>query len=240
MKKNEGWVISHFPEDLKNLNYVEPFCGNSTVFFEKEKSSIEVINDKNENIINLLKTIRDDHKELQKRLNHLKFNESTFEKFQKLETKDHIDSAMKEFVLTKMSKNESKEVFNLTKAKQNIWENSLKEIPKLSQRMQGIFIYSKDVIQILSTFNYENTFIYCKPPYLKENKLSKKVYTSEMKPEDHMNLSYLLGNFKGKVLLRGYSSPLYNRLYKGWNIEKAKVSSKDKKENKLEIIWKNY
>jgi DNA adenine methylase len=240
MKKNEEWVISHFPEDLKNLTYVEPYCGDSTVFLEKEKSNIEVINDKDANLINILKVIRDEQKEFSKRLNSQKFNKSTFEKFLELEEQDFIDSATKEFVLRKMSKDELKQEFNLTKVKNNLWEESIKEMPKISSRLQGIFIFNKEAIQIINTFNFNDTFLYCKPPYLKENKLSKKVYTSDMKPEDHMNLSYLLHSFKGKVLLRGYASPLYNRLYKGWNLEKAKTNVKDKKENKVEVVWKNY
>ncbi|RTK96674.1 MAG: DNA adenine methylase [Neisseriaceae bacterium] len=240
MKKNEEWVISHFPDDFKNLTYVEPYCDNSTVFLEKEKSVVEVINDKNSNLINFYKAIRDEYKEFQKRLNYQKFSESTFEKFSKLEIKDYIDIATKDFVLKKMSKNEEKQIFNLTKIKTALWENSLKELPAIANRLQGTFIYNKDSIQVINTFNFQDTLLYCKPPYLKENKVSKKVYTSEMKTEDHMNLSYLLQNFKGKVILRGYASPLYNRLYKGWNLEKTKTNEQDKKENKIEVIWKNY
>jgi DNA adenine methylase len=240
MKKNEEWAISHFPEDFKNLTYVEPYCDNSTIFLEKEKSNVEVINDKNSNIINFYKTIRDEHKEFQKRLNYQKFSESTFEKFSKLEEKDCIDIATKDFVLKMLSKNEEKQSFHLTKSKVILWENSIKEIPNMSSRLQGMFIYNKDSMQIINTFNFQDTFLYCKPPYLKENKVSKKVYTSEMRTEDHMNLSYVLQNFKGKVMLRGYASPLYNRLYKGWNLEKTKTNAQDKKENKIEIIWKNY
>jgi site-specific DNA-adenine methylase len=59
-----------------------------------------------------------------------------------------------------------------------------------------------------------------------------------MDTNDHIELAHSLNAFQGKALISGYASPLYNRLYKEWNIEKKKIASS--KETKVEILWKNY
>ena len=45
-------IISLIPE---HTTYVEPFCGGAQVFFHKEASSVEILNDLNEDIFNFLR-----------------------------------------------------------------------------------------------------------------------------------------------------------------------------------------
>nr|WP_310795830.1 DNA adenine methylase [Heyndrickxia oleronia] len=47
------WIISHMPE---HKTYLEPFFGSGAVFFRKETSLLETINDIDSNIINLFKS----------------------------------------------------------------------------------------------------------------------------------------------------------------------------------------
>ena len=43
------WILSFFP---KHHSYVEPFFGSGAVFFRKEKSNIETINDLDGDVVN--------------------------------------------------------------------------------------------------------------------------------------------------------------------------------------------
>lgn len=58
------WIISHFPEGYQNMTYLEPFFGAGSVFFTKERSRIETINDLDDNVVNLFKVVRDRPEEL--------------------------------------------------------------------------------------------------------------------------------------------------------------------------------
>ena len=40
--------------------YCEPFCGGAAVFFQKEKSNVEVINDTNKLLINFYRQVQND------------------------------------------------------------------------------------------------------------------------------------------------------------------------------------
>lgn len=51
-----NWIISHFPE---HKVYLEPFFGSGAIFFRKQPSVLETINDIDSNVTNLFKVIRD-------------------------------------------------------------------------------------------------------------------------------------------------------------------------------------
>jgi DNA adenine methylase len=54
-KKNSitDWIISHFPQGYQKMTYLEPFLGSGSIFFVKERSAIETINDIDHDIFNL-------------------------------------------------------------------------------------------------------------------------------------------------------------------------------------------
>ena len=57
------WIIQHFPEhDV----YCEPFFGSGAVFFRKNPSGTETINDVDHNVVNLFRVVRDSADELAK------------------------------------------------------------------------------------------------------------------------------------------------------------------------------
>ena len=55
------WIIGYFPE---HHSYLEPFFGSGAVFFNKQRSNIETINDLDGNVVNLFGCIREDPERL--------------------------------------------------------------------------------------------------------------------------------------------------------------------------------
>ena len=52
-------MLSHIlPLIPKHKCYVEPFCGGAAVFFAKDKSSNEILNDNNNNLINFYRILK--------------------------------------------------------------------------------------------------------------------------------------------------------------------------------------
>src|SRR3954463_7361447 len=54
-------IISLIP---KHKTYVEPFAGGAQVFFHKEPSEVEILNDLNNDIVNLFRICQAHHEEL--------------------------------------------------------------------------------------------------------------------------------------------------------------------------------
>lgn len=234
----KDWIISNFPEGYEEMTYVEPYGGTVDLLFTKKKSKFEIINDQNLEIINIYRAIRDESAELIKRINSLKCTPESFDKvIKKQQFEDYLDQATNDLILRKLSKGGLKQKFQKPSNLES-WKSSVKSLAEYSTRIKDVYITNKQALDIIHAFNTKDSLIYCDPPYLHENKVSKSVYSSEMTPECHMKLYHVLQDFKGKVILSGCTSPLYNRLYKNWNIEKKRID-KDKSKQ-TEIIWKNF
>ena len=246
------WIISLFPENYREMTYVEPYCGGANVLLNKEKSLIEVINDLDKDVVNIYRALRDEPKEIIRRLNLCKYCEETFYRAtKKTQFDDYLDNAVNEFILRRMSRGGLKKAFAWSERLRggkpgdvNAWETALKSLPSLAERLEEVHIFDFAALDVIKTFNSERTLLYCDPPYLQDTRISKTVYSYEMSIDDHIELAHSLNNFNGKVLISSYPSPLYNKLYKGWNIEKKKIannaSQKKTKDKKVEIIFRNY
>lgn len=236
------WIISNFPENYKEMIYLEPFCGNANVLLNKKKSTIEIINDIDPSVIEIYQALRNEPKELIKRLKRCKYCEETFNQALKNEKQeDYLDQAVNEFVVRRMSRGGTKNTFaRLREGKpEDSWLSFIESLPDLAERIKEVYVFNKTAVEIMKVFDFPDVFLYCDPPYLHETKTSKTVYESEMDTNNHIELAHHLNVFQGKALISGYASPLYNRLYKEWNIEKKKIVSSPK-ETKVEILWKNY
>jgi hypothetical protein len=55
------WIISYMPE---HRSYLEPYAGSLAVFFNKQQSPIETINDIDGDVVNLFRCIHNDSKRL--------------------------------------------------------------------------------------------------------------------------------------------------------------------------------
>ena len=230
------WIASQFPENYCELTYVEPYCIEPNVLFVKNKSYLEVLNYVDGSLIDIYRALRDEPKEMAKKLTRFKYCEDAFLKMQKKQSNDdYLDGAVSEYVLRKMSRGELKKTFS--KSIPDGWKESIKDLKDISDRLQEVFIFNNKPLEIITTFNSADSLIYCCPPYLYENKKSKTVYSSEITTDAHIQLSHLLNSFRGKVVISGATSPLYSRLYKNWNFCKSKLKNKTQK---VEVIWKNF
>lgn len=232
------WVVSHFPENYPELTYIEPYCGGVGALLNKNKSALEIITDPDQSMLEMYRSLRNEPKEFVKKISRYRFCEETFCKLKssfKESIEDYIESSTDEYVLRSMSKLELKSKFS--KANATSWKVSIKNLPHFSNRIKETFIVNANALSIIKDFNFEDTLLFCDPPHLYETKKGKTVYDSGISVNDHISLSHLLNSFKGKVILSGVMSPLYNRLYKNWNIYKSKYKDKN---GKLEVIWKNF
>lgn len=232
------WILSKFPENYEEMTYVEPFGGGINMLFSKNKSVREIINDKDVDVLNIYRAVRDEPLELIRKANLFKHSQEDFEKIEKRKQfEDYLDQAVNDLLLRRTSKNGLKKSYIKT-ANIKSWKDSISLLSQNSERLREVFILNKSAIESIKAFDAEDTLLYCDPPYLHDTKVSKLVYDSEIKPEDHIELHQVLNDFSGKIILSGCISPLYKRLYKNWNMSKKRINTT--KDKRTEIIWTNF
>lgn len=253
------FIIDNFPNGYQDMTYVELFCGGASVFLNKEPSKQEVINDKDDGLIYIFKALRDEPKEFIDRLKRIRYTERAFEMaLKRAESSttvfdDYIDHATNEYMLRRMSRGGLKKAFAWSDRERggkpgdvNAWETMLKELPLIAERVKSTTILNSDFAEVFKTWDEEDTLLYLDPPYLPSTRSegSTTLYEHELSVDDHVNLLHLAKNARGKVLISGYSSPLYNKSLKGWKCKKKNVPNNSgqgkTKERRVECLWMNY
>lgn len=252
----KDFVISHFPENYEQMTYVEPFCAGASVFLNKKPSVVEVISDIDDGVVAVFKALRDEPREFINRVKRTTYSERAFKiALNKSEQAfdDYFEQAINEYILRRMSRGGLKKAFAWSDRMRggkpgdiNAWETMLEQLSIISERIQQATIVCKDFTEVLKAWDEENTLFYLDPPYLHSTRSegSTELYEHELTVEDHMNMIHLAKNARGKVIISGYSSPLYNRSLKNWKCKKKTVanhsSQAKNKERRIECLWFNY
>lgn len=250
-----SWVIENFPKDYETFDYIEPFCGAASVFFNKKPSDKEVLNDIDPGVVAIMRCLRDEPDAFIKKLKKTTYSERVFNREFNRSKENNFESsfehAINDFIVRRMSRGGLKKAFSWSERERggqpgeiNAWETIIEQLPLIAERLQKTFIFNKSAAQLLKVFNSPNALTYCDPPYTEESRASKDDYEYELTTEGHIELANALNNFKGKAIISGYPSTLYKRLYKEWKCVKKKVanhaSQQKTKSIKVEVLWMNY
>lgn len=247
------WIISHFPPNYCDLVYVEPFAGGASVLLNKERSAHEVVNDRDPAVHELYAALRDIPEPFAHGLLALDYSETTFRRARERQGRCEagLDRATNEYILRRMSRGGLRTAFAWSERLRggkpgdvNAWETALATLPMLSSRLQGVDISNRPAVDVIRQYDGPDTLLYCDPPYLPATRASRSAYAFEMTADDHCELAGVLNGCRGRVLVSGYPSPLYDHLYRNWNVAAKEIvnhaSQNVVKEMKQEVIWTNY
>ena len=120
------------------------------------------------------------------------------------------------------------------------------QLPLIAERLRTVQILAKPAIDVIQTWDSVDTLIYCDPPYVPHTRHSGSlnVYGYEMTESQHRDLATVLNQCKGKVVLSGYPSKLYDKLYRKWHRDEFDIANHaagaKKKGREIECVWRNF
>lgn len=254
------WIISQFPANYPVLNYVEPFCGGASVFFNKQPAiggAKEVLADLDAGVIAVLWAIRTQLPKFREKLRKLKYSERVFTTTRDAHARrpkdpESLATAVGEYVCRRMSRGGLQKAFAWSERLRggqpgdlNAWLTALDNLDQLSARLQDVYkIVNVSALRAIDAYDSARTLLYLDPPYVHSTRASTNAYAYEMDEEAHTKLAERVRKFKGRVLISGYPSPLYRKLFKGWHMSSRQIvnhSSQTKvKELKTEVLWRNF
>jgi len=237
------WICEYIPQhDV----YVEPFFGSGAVFFNKEPSHIETINDLNHDVYNFFKVLREDGENLEKLIDLTPFSREEYINAYEVENISDIERARifavkcwQGFGCGNLYQNgfrsgQQKNSPDCAKA----WNQIPERLLQAAERLKMAQIENLPAIELINRYNTDDVFIYCDPPYLHGTRKGY-LYKHEMDDQEHEELLHLLTKHPGKILISGYENDIYNDYLQGWN----KVIKNTRAEGGLsrtEILWMNY
>lgn len=244
------WIIDHFPENYENMTYLEPFFGSGSIFFNKERSRIETINDMDSDVINLFKMVRQKPAELAYLVSMTPWSRSEY-KDSYVKTDDELEKArrfivrMWQAIGAKSSdktgwrnnidaQNRTIQGFNLV-----LPETIMQVCVRLQHSKKGtVQIENQDVFRLFERYDRDSVLMYLDPPYVLSTR-SKRIYKHEFTDADHIRLLKLCQTSKAKIIISGYKCDLYDEYLAGWYSDSI-IADCESGQKRTETIWMNY
>lgn len=234
--------------------YVEPFGGAASVLLKKTPAPVEVYNDLDSRITRLFRVLRDHGDEFRRRVSLTPYSEVEFDGADE-SCDDEVEMARRDFVRWRLSLGGRGDSFSYTlhrvrRGMADVVSGYLsmidEQLPAIVERLRTVQIVCRPAVDVIRTWDSPDTLHYCDPPYLPETRSegTRDVYDHEMSEEDHRELADVLRSCKGKVVLSGYPSPLYDELYAGWKTVVTEIANHAaggrEKARKQEVLWINW
>lgn len=248
------FIIENLPSNYEEMVYVEPYAGAASVLLNKLPGPEEILNDMSFGIFQIFKAIRDNASIFMKLLEESNYTAETFEQALKRSKQTFdlpIEKAVNEYILRRMSRGGLKKSFAWSERLRggqpgdvNAWKTSIEQIPDLSFRLKNVYIFNKPAIEVIKAFDRKDTLLYVDPPYMQSTRISKDSYEEfEMDTNAHKKLCDVLSCFRGKVVISGYDSELYQQYFSNWRKLERTVPNHSgqskKKQMRTEICWCN-
>lgn len=219
-----SWIIQYFPP---HITFVEPFCGAASILFRKEPSKFEVINDLNGEVVNFFDVLRSRPEDLIRAIQLTPFSREEHKRAHDREG-NPLERARRFYIRSRQSFGAGEGKYNTgwrfqannRRGTSVIGEwNDTDHLWEAARRLKQVQIECDEALRVIQRFDMPETLFYVDPPYLFETRYSdEERYAHEMSVEDHCQLAESLRRVEGKVILSGYSSPLYQELYPDWTV----------------------
>jgi DNA adenine methylase len=248
-QKLKSVILPLIPEH--NL-YCEPFCGGAAIFFGKEPSRVEVINDTNSELINFYRVAQNRFVELNQMvsvtLHSRKLHRDAQVVYENPHLFDEVKRAWAVWVLSTQSFAAMLDgSFGYDKSKDTTTKKVINRRDAFSEeiaiRLQHATIECADALYVVQSRDKEDAFFYIDPPYFNSDCGHYDGYSIE----DFEMLLKVLSKLKGKFLLSSYPSELLTKYSKsnGWTtrVYEQGVSVNSKSgyiKKKWEVLTSNY
>ncbi len=246
------WISQWMPAHRR---YVEPFMGACSVLMRKARSHAEVVNDLDGQIVSLFCVLRDRGTELREALRLTPFARAEFEAAWEI-AECPVENARRTIVRAFMgfgsaAATESRPNGRIMTGFRGIsdrsgttpahdWANYPDCMEAMIQRLQGVVIENRPATEVIERYDSKEALFYVDPPYVMESRADADAdYRHEMSDEDHCALAEVLRRCDGRVILSGYPSELYDRLFADWYCVKRKAFA-DGARDRTEVLWMNF
>lgn len=230
--------------------FTEAFCGGCAVFFAKEPSDCEVINDMNAELVNFYRIAKSDYEALKAKIDGTLHSRDEHSHARHINSHPHyfspVERAWAVWACSKMGfasmldgtfgyDRTGTTALKLFNARDNFTE-------QLCNRLKRVTIENEDGIRVITRYDCETAFHFVDPPYIGSD---CGHYAGSFNDEDFARLLETLSKVKGKFMLTMFphQSIVEYADRHGWHIHKVErtiSASKTNRRKQEEWITTNY
>jgi len=216
-------IVSKIPRD--HTCYCEPFCGAAWVFFAKEPSKVEVINDMDGELVTFWRVIQNHLEEFLRYFKYALISRRLFELEQMKQpaTLTDIQRAVRYFYLQKQGfgGRTSRRTFgtSATSGPRLNLTNVQDILIDVHNRLERVVVENLDACECIRRYDRSTTFFYIDPPYW-----NTAGYAVPFGPENYEELRNTLTAITGRFLLSLNDTPEVRSIFRQFHI--GRISTK--------------
>lgn len=233
--------------------YTESFFGSGVLYFAKKPSESEIINDKNNLIINFYEQCISNFDQLKEKIEVTLFSRATYSVAWSIWRMPHLFNKLQQawafYVGCNMGFAHGIGSFGFDKYGKRVKAHQNKKLrftTDIQKRLDSANIECNDACKVISTYDNEDAFHYVDPPYIDTSCSHYEGYSEA----DFVKLLDTLSQVKGKFLLSSFPTAILDEYIEkyGWysiHLTKLKTASKAKAgeprtQKKIEVLTANY
>lgn len=233
--------------------YIEPYFGGGAIFFAKEPSEAEVINDLNAMVINFYQVVQSkDFEKLKAKIEQTLFSRATYNVALAIYRMPHLFNKLQQafafYVGCNMGFSCQIGSWGYDKYGKRVKAFRNKKLlfdESIAKRLENVQIEHLDALKVIQNRDAEDVFFYIDPPYPNSN----QGHYSGFSQQDFEELLEVLSKLKAKFLLSSYPNETLERYSKkyGWHtktfdkpLSARKATGAQPRGRKTEVLTANY
>jgi len=236
----------------KHRVYVEAYFGGGAVFFAKEKSEAEVINDTNAMVVNFYEVVKNDFENLKQKIEGTLFSRASYTVALSIYRMPHLFSKLSQawafYVGTNMGFSCQIGSWGYDKYSKRVKAFRNKKLifnEQVVKRLENVQIEHLDALKVIINRDDTDVFFYLDPPYPNSNQGHYSGYSME----DFERLLTVLAKIKGKFILSSYPYEILKEYSEknGWYtktfnkpLSARKAENQKPRGRKTEVLTTNY
>lgn len=247
------FILPHLPEDA--IHFCDVFGGSAAVLINRKPAQLETYNDLDSELVNFFETLRNQGAKLIKAISLTPFSREELIKACHPEPElSKLERARRFYVRARQTRtglaqtsSEGRWAHCVLTSRASMsgavsrWLGAIDGLPEIVQRLQRVQIENAPALEIIERYDTEETLFYLDPPYVHESRNDSKAYGHEMTDAEHIELAELLHSIKGRAVLSGYRSRLYDKLFAEWTrLDASLKTCNSSKGKRQESLWLNF
>lgn len=258
-----GWYggkYSHLDFILPNIpldaaHFCDVFGGSAAVLINRAPSPVETFNDIDSEITNFFEALRNEYEELLRVISLTPFSREELVRACAYERGlSNVERARRFFVRARQTRtglaqasSEGRWAHCVLTSRAGMagavsrWLGSVDGLAEIAQRLQRVQIENAPALEVIARYDTAETVFYLDPPYVHSARGDSAAYGYEMSDADHIELAGALSSIRGRAVLSGYRTPLYDRLYAGWRrVDAPARIAHSVRQPRRESLWLNF
>ena len=247
------FILPYLPGDA--VHFCDVYGGSAAILINRKPSLVETYNDLDSELVNFFETLRNHGEELIKAISLTPFSREELVKACRFEPDLPIlERARRFYVRARQTRtglaqtsSEGRWAHCVLTSRAGMagavsrWLGSIDGLPEIVQRLLRVQIENVPALELIERYDTEDTLFYMDPPYVHESRNDSNAYGYEMTDEEHAELADMLHSIRGRAVVSGYRTALYDRLFADWvRIDAPTKTCNSSKGQRQESLWLNF